>query len=117
MQRVIIESPFMGKDQSQLLRNIDYARLCVRDSIIRGEAPFASHLLYTQPTILSDDIPDERTLGMECGFQWIIVAHLVAVYTDNGISKGMDKGIERAKQLGKTIVYRSLYDNLKQQSS
>lgn len=111
--RVIIESPFKGRDKFQLWSNIQYARLCVRDSILRGEAPIASHLLYTQPDILNDDIPAERTLGMECGFQWIIVAQLCAVYTDNGISSGMEAGIKRAQEFGKEIVYRSLYENLK----
>ena len=48
---VIIESPFAG----DVDKNIEYARKCVRDSLNRGEAPSASHLLYTQPGILDDD--------------------------------------------------------------
>ena len=85
----------------------------MRDSILRGEAPFASHLLYTQPDILDDDNPEERAIGIKRGFQWTIVANLVAVYTDNGISPGMEKGIAWARELEKDIEYRSLYDNLK----
>lgn len=42
--RVLVESPFKGKDYSETARNIYYARLCVRDSILRNEAPLASHL-------------------------------------------------------------------------
>ena len=41
---VIIESPYMGDVQ----RNIAYAQQCMGDSLKRGEAQFASHLLYTQ---------------------------------------------------------------------
>lgn len=41
--------------------------LCVQQmatSLKRGEAPIASHLLYTQPGILNDDIPDQRLLSI-----------------------------------------------------
>ena len=48
MRRVIIESPYAGF----VKRNEDYARECLRDSLMRGEAPIASHLLYTQPGVL-----------------------------------------------------------------
>ena len=41
MQRVIIESPYAG----EIDKNTAYARRCMRDSLDRGEAPFASHLL------------------------------------------------------------------------
>ena len=66
MTLVIIESSFAG----DMERNIKYARRCMRDSLIRGEFPFASHLLYTQEGILDDTKPDERKLGIEAGFEW-----------------------------------------------
>jgi hypothetical protein len=50
MKKVIIESPFAG----DVKKNIEYARKCMRDSLLRGEAPLASHLLYTQDGILDD---------------------------------------------------------------
>lgn len=56
MKLVIIESPFAGN----VRENILYARMAVRDSLLRGEAPIASHLLYTQEGILNDDIKEER---------------------------------------------------------
>src|SRR6267142_2660884 len=34
--------------------NTETARRCVRNSLMRGEAPIASHLLYTQPGILHE---------------------------------------------------------------
>ena len=53
MERVIIESPFAG----DVDRNLRYARAAMRDCLLRGESPYASHLLYTQPGVLNDDIP------------------------------------------------------------
>ena len=43
MRFVIIESPYAGNVEE----NEEYARKCLRDCLMRGEAPFASHLLYT----------------------------------------------------------------------
>jgi hypothetical protein len=101
---VVIESPFAG----DVDRNIAYARRAVRDSIMRGEAPIASHLLYTQPGILDDNDPDERRLGIESGLAWLRVAEMTAVYTDLGISSGMQQGIEAAVLEGRMIDYRSI---------
>jgi hypothetical protein len=48
----------------------------VRDRIIiAGEAPIASHLLYTQPGVLRDEIPEERRHGIDAGLAWGAVAH------------------------------------------
>ena len=102
---VIIESPYMGSVQ----RNIAYAQQCMGDSLKRGEAPFASHLLYTQ--ILDDTIPQQRMMGMQRAFEWYRCADLMAVYTDRGISSGMQKGMEVAEQLKIKIEYRKLNGN------
>lgn len=104
MRLVIVESPFAG----DVARNIEYARLCVRDSLLRGEAPIASHLLYTQPGILNDDIPAERQHGIDAGLAWRAVAQASVVYTDLGISKGMEYGIKAAQAAGIPVEYRSL---------
>ena len=101
---VLIESPFAGDVE----RNRAYARAAMRDCLKRGEAPFASHLLYTQPGVLDDGIPSERDLGIEAGLAWGEVAHATVVYADHGISSGMQKGIDRAKQLGRPIEYRMI---------
>ena len=45
---VIIESPFKGNTPAEEAENIAYAKEVMRDSLYRGEAPFASHLLYPQ---------------------------------------------------------------------
>ena len=104
MKKVIIESPFAG----EIEKNVDYARKCMRDSILRGEAPLASHLLYTQDGILDDSNKEERKLGIDCGLIWGKEAELTAVYTDLGISKGMEYGIESAKKEGRQIEFRTL---------
>jgi hypothetical protein len=87
MKRVIIESPYAG----DVWRNTAYARACVRDSLRRGEAPIASHLLYTQPGILDDDVETERELGIAAGLAWRKVAELFAFYIDYGWSSGMSE--------------------------
>jgi len=104
MKLVKIESPFAG----DIEKNIKYARACMSDSLHRGEAPLASHLLYTQEGILDDTVPEERKLGMEAGKVWSKLAELVAVYTDLGISGGMKWGVEEANKNGITVEYRSL---------
>jgi hypothetical protein len=101
MRRVIIESPFAGDVE----RNTDYARRCLRDSLSRGEAPLASHLLY--PQVLKDENAEERRQGVGAGLSWATCAATI-VYVDHGISRGMELGIAHAKRAGRKIEYRSL---------
>lgn len=107
MKRVILESPYAGDVDN----NIIYARICVRDSLLRGEAPLASHLLYTQEGILRDAIPAERQWGIEAGLEWSAQAEATVVYTDRGISKGMEYGIANAKRAGRPIEYRTILNS------
>lgn len=104
----IIESPFAGPARNI---NILYARLCCRDSIERGEVPFASHLFFTQ--FLSDDDKAERDLGIKAG----LVLHQYAIrsvaYVDLGVSSGMILGRDHASAEGVTIAtQRRLFPNL-----
>lgn len=101
---VLIESPFAGDVEA----NQEYARACMRDCLLRGEAPYASHLLYTQAGVLDDTIPDERSLGMRAGIAWGLKAEKTVVYCDRGISGGMKWGIEKAEQAGRPVEYRHL---------
>lgn len=100
--RVIIESPLAGDVDA----NVRYARECLADSLRRGEAPFASHLLYTQ--VLDDLKPEEREIGMSAGLEWYAGATLCAVYSDRGISGGMLRGIAAAEAAGIPVVSRTL---------
>ena len=104
MRLVILESPFAGDEQA----NIDYARLCVRDSLSRGEAPIASHLLYTQPGILDDTDPEERQWGIDAGLAWKGVADASVIYMDKGITEGMRYGIITAQWAGVPVEYRRI---------
>jgi hypothetical protein len=104
MRRVIVESPFAG----DVALNIRYARACMRDCLLRGEAPFASHLLYPQPGVLNDDDPDDRRLGIQAGFFWKMVAAATVVYTDLGITDGMRKGIDVCAGSDHPVEYRQL---------
>ena len=102
VRRVIIESPLAGNTA----RNIRYARLCLLDCLRRGEAGYASHLLYTQ--VLDDTSPADRELGMAAGFAWNEVADIAAVYTDLGVSGGMLAGMGRHESKGTPVETRVL---------
>lgn len=104
MKCVIVESPYAGDVET----NVRYARACLRDCLLRGEAPFASHLLYTQDGILDDDDPDERALGIKAGLT--IGGHFkkTVVYVDLGMSGGMWQGIKNAEECDREIEIRNL---------
>lgn len=104
MRLVILESPYAG----DIDRNTEYARACVRDSLLRGESPLASHLLYTQPGILDDTIPSERQQGIDAGLAWHKAAEASVVYVDYGISRGMEYGIARAAEHGVPVEFRTI---------
>jgi hypothetical protein len=104
MRLVIIESPYAGDTEE----NVAYARAAVRDSLARGEAPIASHLLYTQPGVLDDAQPAERRLGIAAGLAWGCVAEATVVYADLGVSAGMEQGIHDANAGGRQVEFRSL---------
>lgn len=91
MKIVIIESPYAGRIEF----NTAYARECMKDSLKRGEAPFASHLLYTQ--VLNDGVLVEREQGISCGLEFYRAADLIAFYADLGFSRGMDEAFKRAE--------------------
>jgi hypothetical protein len=104
MKLVVLESPYAGDVET----NIRYARACMADSLARGEAPIASHLLYTQPGILDDDKPDERAKGIEAGLLWGSLAEASVIYTDLGWSRGMTAAKERAESEGRPVEERSI---------
>jgi len=108
MITVLVESPFAAPTAKGRERNLGYMRAALRDCLIRGEAPFASHALYTQPGVLDDNVAEERMLGIEAGLRWGEFARRTVVYCDLGISNGMDYGIAAAKEVGRDIEYRKL---------
>lgn len=108
MKRVVIESPFAGKTGADVGANILFARRCLRDALKRGEAPLASHLLYTQPGVLDDLVPTEREWGISAGLVWHDVAELVAFYIDLGWSPGMRRAFIRVREKGIPYEIRKL---------
>jgi len=58
--------------------------------------------------VLDDGDPAERVQGMEAGWAWGAWANWIAVYTDLGISLGMDSGIAMALRIGVMVRYREL---------
>ena len=90
MKTVCIESPLAG----DFARNIAYARAAMRFCLLKGVAPFASHLLYTQA--LDDENLEHRGIGIaaglalgdQCDERWFFI--------DFGLSTGMGKAQDRA---------------------
>ena len=101
-KRAILESPYAGEVEQNRL----YALACSKDMFDRGEAAFASHLIY--PRFLQAYNYTERALGMEAGKAWIPAAHCMIVYTDFGISSGMEEGITCARECGVPILKRKI---------
>ena len=106
MKTTILESPYSASTSQGIEANVAYACDCMADSLERGEAPYLSHLLYT--LVLDDSDAEQRALGIAAGQAWMLVAEQVAVYTDRGISAGMQLGIDAAVKAGVPIVYRKL---------
>jgi hypothetical protein len=99
MKRIVIESPYAGDVE----RNTDYARRAMGWALRQGVAPFASHLLYTQPGVLDDSVPDERTAGIEAGLAFVRDCDETWVFIDHGISRGMEYGIGAARKAGRPV--------------
>jgi len=123
---VLILSPYRGKIayaldsdtesmrlfliESKTRENVSYALECAKDSTARGEAPFASHLLY--PQFLDDNDREQRRIGFECERAWIDAVTrdslLVAVYMDKGLSEGMQETLEYCINNRVRVEFRKL---------
>jgi len=109
LQCVLLETPSSGNENSTIYEK--YAKACLRDSLLRNEAPFSAYLLYKQPGIISEDSSIEKTRSIEAELSWSKVCSKVVVYNDYGISYDMKKNIENAlKEKDHIVEYRSLGD-------
>ena len=113
----VIESPYAAQfsaygNEASIRREVDqnrlYLKACLRDSIARGEAPFASHELYTRA--LDDACPIEREAGLRAGESWASRAERRVLYLDRGLSEGMVRGLKQAIRLKQKIYVRGLAD-------
>lgn len=113
MKLVVVESPYKGETNEERFRNVYYARLCLHDCIVNhGEAPFASHLLYTQPHILRDEVPEERLQGIDAGLCFKRVVEYTVFYTDLDWSTGMKYAKSFCEQQEQKYIERKLPDSL-----
>lgn len=110
MKKVVIESPYAATDAYSLEQHKRYLEFAMQDALHKGEAPFASHMLYTG--VLDDDNAIERAQGIQAGLIWGSECDYVAVYCDAGISPGMQLGIDHWNQLGKRIERRTIAPGL-----
>jgi hypothetical protein len=108
MNRVILQSPYATPDPIRMATNMRYARAAMLDSVGRGESPFMAHLLFSQ--VLDDMAVGQREQAFDLAFSWYASADSVAVYTDLGISEGMERGIGHAKSLGLKVDERTVPD-------
>lgn len=105
----VLETPFAGDVEA----NIEYAQKCMYDMLMRDEAPYASHLLYTQPNVLDDTVEDERNRGIHAGFAWKHLPQVHTVfYTDKGISRGMQLAIDYCKEHNMSYEFRKLFKEI-----
>lgn len=118
MDFVVVESPF-ATSQIQLADgsdyhvgeavNVMYARACLHDCLTaHQEAPYASHLLYTQDGVLDDNVPSERDLGIRAGLEVGKAAKRRVFYVDRGFSKGMEWGLKFALEIEQPYELRRL---------
>jgi len=112
LRRVIIESPCAAVSNEEWIANADYLNECLRDSIARGEAPYASHGIFAFSGAFEDADPEQREACMLAGFAWQTAAEAVIVYTDRGMSAGMVRAVELAAKQGITVEQRSIHTRL-----
>jgi len=105
---VVVESPYAGN----VGLNETYARACLRFVLDEGHAPYASHLLYTQPGVLRDGVPAEREKGINAGFEWGAFGDERWVFLDRGVGDGMIRGIQQALDLHQQLRFYERWTRL-----
>ena len=103
---VIVEVPFSVEDPALMTRYLNYSKKCIKDSFNRTEAPFLSHILYSGS--LNFKVQNEKEIGFVSHASWLVVADLIAVYIDYGITPEMQVAINIAKIRSKKVEYRSI---------
>ena len=108
--KVVIESRFASDSTKGLLINKKFTLACMRDCFLRGEAPYASHVLYAQSHIVDDFVASERALGMHAGFLWGDCATKTVVYTEGEFNIGaVNFGTATKEKVIKLCRDRNIY--------
>jgi hypothetical protein len=110
MRRVILESPLAAPTRAEIEAHKRYARACLKDCLLRGDAAICFHLLYdSPPEILDDLIPIHRQFGLEASAVWYgSFIEAVVAYVNLGCSPGMQAGINLALDAGIPVEYRRI---------
>ena len=88
--------------------NEEYAKDCVYDSLMRGEAPISLDLLYLETLDMRSQF--DRDLGRVACAEIMKRADLMAVYIDRGISLPMRNNMHIATIYDIEVVERTLHD-------
>jgi hypothetical protein len=87
----IIESPYAATTREGLEANAAYLDAALRDSLNRGEHPYASHAYLTR--VLDDGAPGQRQRGLQAGHSLtraLLASGARWVFCiDRGVSNGM----------------------------
>ncbi len=103
MIRVIVESPYAGATARIIERNERYLRACLRDCLLRGEAPFASHGLFAVNELAAEGtcevslsrgkvaLIDEGDLERVSQFNWFAIGEPGREYAARNVRVGGGK--------------------------
>lgn len=126
MSFISIESPYSGKTHQEVIRNVCYALLAVKDAAMNhDEASYASHLLHTQlvfngrpyyvgdwickfPSALSHFHGLDRKRVLELTNEARKKVDRIVFYTDLGFTPGMEHARQLAEKEGIPTEERKL---------
>ena len=106
MTPVILEAPYAGEVPTHLR----YLRACIRDCLLRNEAPLAAHHLYSAPGVLRHEYQEELELAIQAKLAWRQFAERTVFYSDLGWSDEMVRARNVCTRDGWTYEVRFLKD-------
>jgi hypothetical protein len=89
-----------------ILADREYARRCLRDALIRGEAPVAPYLHYDGA--LESAIPTENALRRAAVEAIMLRASAIVAYLDRGWTDEMRHVVGRARALHVHVIERKI---------